>query len=200
LHSTHVPARLRLSACQSGHRHAHAATPAQIGSRRKTFIRKWRLKCRAVADSLEEAGDRLFTFTRLPPSQWLCSVLHIQLQAMKSRTAQLGVNHVGIVGSGLLVETLGRVRQQVPVPMNGAPLYRHTIRRRRSTIREPKPRARKPTASATRVRDGATYWRGGAAEAVGALESLIVVFNAVRHLWRTFKCQPLRYFYERQLV
>ena len=28
------------------------------------------VKCRAVADSLEEAGDRLFTFTRLPPSQW----------------------------------------------------------------------------------------------------------------------------------
>ena|ERR1039458_5405831 len=40
------------------------------GHRRKTFIRKWRLKHRAVADSLEEAGDRLFTFTRLPPSQW----------------------------------------------------------------------------------------------------------------------------------
>ena len=34
------------------------------------FIRKWRLKHRAVADSLEEAGDRLFTFARLPPSQW----------------------------------------------------------------------------------------------------------------------------------
>ena len=46
------------------------ATPAQIESRRKAFIRKWRLKCRAVADSLEEAGDRLFTFTWLPPSQW----------------------------------------------------------------------------------------------------------------------------------
>jgi transposase-like protein len=29
-----------------------------------------RLKCRAVADSLDEAGDRLFAFTRLPPSQW----------------------------------------------------------------------------------------------------------------------------------
>jgi Transposase, Mutator family len=38
--------------------------------RRKAFIRKWRLKHCAVADSLEEAGDRLFTFTRLPPSQW----------------------------------------------------------------------------------------------------------------------------------
>ena len=34
------------------------------------LLRKWRLKCKAVADSLEEAGDRLFTFTRLPPSQW----------------------------------------------------------------------------------------------------------------------------------
>jgi hypothetical protein len=31
---------------------------------------KWRLKCKAVADSLEEAGDRLFTVTRLDPSQW----------------------------------------------------------------------------------------------------------------------------------
>ena len=39
-------------------------------TRRKAFIRKWRLKCRAVADSLEEAGDKLFTFTRFPPSQW----------------------------------------------------------------------------------------------------------------------------------
>ena len=28
------------------------------------------LNCRAVADSLEEAGERLFTFTRLPSSQW----------------------------------------------------------------------------------------------------------------------------------
>ena len=37
---------------------------------RRAIIRKWRLKHRAVADSLEEAGDRLFTFTHLPPSQW----------------------------------------------------------------------------------------------------------------------------------
>jgi transposase-like protein len=33
-------------------------------------VRKWRLKHKAVADSLEEAGDKLFTFTRFPPSQW----------------------------------------------------------------------------------------------------------------------------------
>ena len=48
----------------------YAASPAQIEGRRKAFLRKWGLKYRAVADSLEEAGDRLFTFTRLPPSQW----------------------------------------------------------------------------------------------------------------------------------
>ena len=48
----------------------YAVTPEEIEVRRKAFIRKWRLKHRAVADSLEEAGDRLFTFTRLPPSQW----------------------------------------------------------------------------------------------------------------------------------
>jgi len=34
------------------------------------FLRKWCLKYKAVADSLEEAGDRLFSFVRLDPSQW----------------------------------------------------------------------------------------------------------------------------------
>ena len=47
-----------------------AATPKEVEERRKAFLRKGRLKCRAVADSLEEAGDRLFTFTRLPSGQW----------------------------------------------------------------------------------------------------------------------------------
>jgi putative transposase len=48
----------------------YATTPEEIEARRKAFIRKWRLKHRAIADSLEEAGERLFTFTRLSPSQW----------------------------------------------------------------------------------------------------------------------------------
>jgi transposase-like protein len=48
----------------------YAATPKEIEQRRRAFLRKWRLKCRAVADSLEEAGERLFAFTRLPPAQW----------------------------------------------------------------------------------------------------------------------------------
>src|SRR5258708_29609247 len=47
----------------------YAATRGEVETRRKAFIRKWRLKCRAVADSLEEAGDRLFTFTQFRPTQ-----------------------------------------------------------------------------------------------------------------------------------
>jgi putative transposase len=42
----------------------------EIETRHRAFLRKWRLKCRAVADSLEEAGERLFTFVRLPETQW----------------------------------------------------------------------------------------------------------------------------------
>ena len=48
----------------------YAEAAKEVATRRKAFIRKWRLKCRAVADSLEEAGDKLFTFTRLPVAQW----------------------------------------------------------------------------------------------------------------------------------
>jgi transposase-like protein len=48
----------------------YAATRQEIEARRNAFIRKWRHKHRAVADSLEEAGQRLFTVARLPPSQW----------------------------------------------------------------------------------------------------------------------------------
>src|SRR5258707_7936013 len=48
----------------------YANTAKEVEQKRKAFLRKWRLKCRAVADSLEEAGDRLFTFLRFPQSQW----------------------------------------------------------------------------------------------------------------------------------
>jgi len=48
----------------------YADTAAEIEKGRKAFLRKWQIKCRAVADSLEEAGGRLFAFIRLDPSQW----------------------------------------------------------------------------------------------------------------------------------
>jgi transposase-like protein len=61
----------------------YADTAAEIETRRKAFLRKWRLKCRAVADSLEEAGDRLFAFTRLEKRSYLmllCSIEPLALQ------------------------------------------------------------------------------------------------------------------------
>jgi putative transposase len=66
----HAPDRLHEEVSADYTDMIYAASAKEIADRRKAFLRKWRLKCRAVADSLEEAGDRLFTFTRLPTSQW----------------------------------------------------------------------------------------------------------------------------------
>ncbi|HVC53786.1 MAG TPA: IS256 family transposase [Stellaceae bacterium] len=48
----------------------YAKTAKEVDAKRKAFLRKWRLKCPAVADSLGEAGDKLFTFLRFPDDQW----------------------------------------------------------------------------------------------------------------------------------
>jgi len=66
----HAPERLHEEITADYNDMIYATTSEEIGARRKAFLRKWRLKHRAVADSLEEAGERLFAFTRLPPSQW----------------------------------------------------------------------------------------------------------------------------------
>ena len=66
----HAPERLHEEISADYTDMIYAATKAEIETRIKAFIRKWRLKHRPVADSLEEAGDRLFTFARFPPDQW----------------------------------------------------------------------------------------------------------------------------------
>ena len=66
----HAPERLHDEVTADYNDMIYATTREEIATRRKAFIRKWRLKHRAVADSLEEAGEQLFAFTRLPPSQW----------------------------------------------------------------------------------------------------------------------------------
>jgi transposase-like protein len=66
----HAPERLHDEITADYNDMIYAATREEVQARRKVFIRKWQLKHRAVADSLAEAGDRLFSFTRLPPSQW----------------------------------------------------------------------------------------------------------------------------------
>ena len=66
----HAPERLHEEISNDYKDMIYAKTKSEIETKRKAFIHKWRLKHRAVADSLEEAGDKLFTFTRFPPSQW----------------------------------------------------------------------------------------------------------------------------------
>ena len=66
----HAPEKLHEKISADDTDMIYAETPPQIEGRRRAFIRKWRRKCQAVADSLEEAGDRLCAFVRLPPSQW----------------------------------------------------------------------------------------------------------------------------------
>jgi len=66
---SHAPERLCEEITADYQDMIYAATRGEMEARCKAFMRKWRLKHRAVADSLEEAGEHLFAFTR-PPSQW----------------------------------------------------------------------------------------------------------------------------------
>ena len=66
----HAPDRLHEEISADYKDMIYADAKQEIEAKRKAFSRKWRLKCPAVAASLEEAGDNLFTFTRFPKSQW----------------------------------------------------------------------------------------------------------------------------------
>jgi putative transposase len=66
----HAPERLHEELSADYKDMIYADTKQEVEAKRKAFLRKWRLKCPAVAASLEEAGDQLFTFTRFPKSQW----------------------------------------------------------------------------------------------------------------------------------
>jgi transposase-like protein len=66
----HAPERLHDEITADYTDMIYAATAAEVLERRRAFLRKWRLRHKAVADCLEEAGETLFTFTRLHPSQW----------------------------------------------------------------------------------------------------------------------------------
>ena len=66
----HAPDRLHEEVSADYNDMIYAASKPEIEVKRKAFICKWRVKCRAVAESLEEAGNKLFTFTRFPKSQW----------------------------------------------------------------------------------------------------------------------------------
>jgi putative transposase len=65
-----APARLREELIEDDRRMIYADTAAAVDQARSRFTKKWRLRCPAVVESMEEAGDTLFTFLRFPAAQW----------------------------------------------------------------------------------------------------------------------------------
>jgi putative transposase len=65
-----APARLREELTEDYRRMIYAETVSAVEYARARFTKKWRLRCPAVVESLDEAGDTLFTFLRFPSSQW----------------------------------------------------------------------------------------------------------------------------------
>jgi transposase-like protein len=65
-----APARLREELTEDYRRMIYAETAAAVTQARARFTKQWRLRCPAVIESLEEAGDELFTFVRFPQAQW----------------------------------------------------------------------------------------------------------------------------------
>ena len=65
-----APARFREELTEAYRRMIYADTVTAVEQARARFKKTWRLRCPAVAESFEEAGDDLFTFLRFPHSQW----------------------------------------------------------------------------------------------------------------------------------
>jgi putative transposase len=65
-----APAHLREELAEDYRRMVYAETREAVEHARVGFLRKWRLRCKAVVSSLEEAGDELFTFLQFPTLQW----------------------------------------------------------------------------------------------------------------------------------
>lgn len=65
-----APVRLREELAEEYRRMIYAETRTLVDQARTRFTKKWRLRCPAVVECLEEAGDDLFTFLRFPQTQW----------------------------------------------------------------------------------------------------------------------------------
>src|SRR5437870_9019580 len=65
-----APVRLREELAEDYRRMIYAETRTLVDQARTRFAKKWRLRCPAVIECLEEAGDDLFTFLRFPQTPW----------------------------------------------------------------------------------------------------------------------------------
>jgi putative transposase len=65
-----APAHLREELAEDYRRMVYADNREAVEQERARFLRKWRLRSKAVVSSFEEAGEELFTFLQFPQSQW----------------------------------------------------------------------------------------------------------------------------------
>lgn len=65
-----APMRVREELAEDYRRMIYAESRALVDQARARFVKKWRLRCPAVVECLDEAGDDLFTFLRFPKAQW----------------------------------------------------------------------------------------------------------------------------------
>ena len=65
-----APAHLREELAEDYRRMVYADSREAVEQERARFLRKWRLRCKAVVSSFEEAREELFTFLQFPQSQW----------------------------------------------------------------------------------------------------------------------------------
>jgi putative transposase len=65
-----APAHLREELAEDYRRMIYGPSREAVERARVGFPRKWKLRCKAVSASFEQAGDELFTFTSFPSSQW----------------------------------------------------------------------------------------------------------------------------------
>jgi putative transposase len=65
-----APVRLREELAEDYRRMMYAETRALVDQARIRFTKKWRLRCPAVVECLQEAGDDLFAFLSFPKAQW----------------------------------------------------------------------------------------------------------------------------------
>jgi len=65
-----APARLREELAEDYRRMIYGESRTAVEQARGRFLKKWKLRCPAVCECLEEAGDDLFTFLAFPKTQW----------------------------------------------------------------------------------------------------------------------------------
>ena len=76
----------------------YAETVTAVEQARIRFTKKWRLRCPAVVESLDEAGDQLFTFLRFPRSHWKALRTTNALERINEECRRRTKTHVSLPG------------------------------------------------------------------------------------------------------